>query len=235
MIASAASSPGMTDTRIAVRTPTTAMRARASRGPKIAPRLSIARSNPYARPYAPGGTTSASNAFRAGTLMPRAVHAPTRNTATCQMPVAAPIRLESTAVAVYPPTAVVRRRSGSSASAPPPSRAAPAAPSASPSINPSAAAGAPSVDVSRLGNSAVGTSWPTSDNRLARPMPATPCVSHFGCSSLLVSVSATPHVFKCRVLPRVGQAGCSDLAKRRASERVPTRDFRGLYHLIRFE
>ena len=49
-IAAAASSPGTTDTMIAVRTPTTPTSPSASSGPMIAPRLSIARSNPYARP-----------------------------------------------------------------------------------------------------------------------------------------------------------------------------------------
>jgi hypothetical protein len=65
--------------------------------------------------------------------------------ATCQTELAAPIRLDRMAVAVQPPTATLRRRCGSSASAPPPSLAAPARPSAAPSIAPSAAAGAPSV------------------------------------------------------------------------------------------
>jgi transcriptional regulator with XRE-family HTH domain len=49
-IAAAASSPGMTDSRIAVRTPTRATRPRASNGPTMAPRLSMVRSNPNARP-----------------------------------------------------------------------------------------------------------------------------------------------------------------------------------------
>src|SRR5262245_8533454 len=43
---------------------------------------------------------------------------------------------------------------------------------------PSAAAGACRVDVSRLGSSEVGISWPASESRLAVPMPATPGVSH---------------------------------------------------------
>ena len=46
MIATAASSPGMTDSPIAARIPTRPSRAMASSGPPIAPRLSMARSNP---------------------------------------------------------------------------------------------------------------------------------------------------------------------------------------------
>jgi hypothetical protein len=44
---------------------------------------------------------------------------------------------------------------------------APASPSATPSMVPSTAAGAPSVDVRKLGSSAVGISWPASARRLA--------------------------------------------------------------------
>jgi hypothetical protein len=54
----------------------------------------------------------------------------------------------------------------------------PASASLTPSINPSAAAGAPNVEVSRLGNNAVGTSCPTSAGRLAVPIRATPGVNH---------------------------------------------------------
>ena len=75
---------------------------------------------------------------------------------------------------MYPPTAVVLRRSGSSASAPPPSLATPPSPSASPSITPSAAAGAPSVLVRKAGSSAVGTSYPRSASRLEPPIATTP-------------------------------------------------------------
>jgi hypothetical protein len=46
------------------------------------------------------------------------------------------------------------------------------------SISPNAEAGAPSVEFKRLGNRAVGTSWPTSARKLAAPMPLTPGVSH---------------------------------------------------------
>ena len=45
-MAAAASSPGMIESRMALRTPTRATRPRASSGPPIAPRLSMARSNP---------------------------------------------------------------------------------------------------------------------------------------------------------------------------------------------
>ena len=47
-----------------------------------------------------------------------------------------------------------------------------------PSISPSAAAGAPSVVVTKLGSNAVGTSCPTSVRKLAAPIPPTPGVSH---------------------------------------------------------
>lgn len=146
----------------------------------IAPRLSIARSNPYARPYASAGTTSASNAFRAGTRNPRAVQAPARSTATCHTAVAGAIAADNTAVAVYPPTASVRRRCGSSANAPPPKRATPASASLTPSIAPNTDAGAPSVEVSSDGSNDVGISCPTSASRLAPPMPLTPGVSQAG-------------------------------------------------------
>ena len=99
-IASAASRPGTTLTSIALRVPTSATSPIASSGPPIAPRLSIARSNPYARPYASDGTTSASSALRAGTRSPRDDQAATRRAPTCQTPVVIPISDEKTAVAV---------------------------------------------------------------------------------------------------------------------------------------
>jgi hypothetical protein len=60
----------------------------------------MARSNPHARPYTAGGTISANRALRAGRRSPRAAQAPARSTATCQTVVAAPMRLERTAVVV---------------------------------------------------------------------------------------------------------------------------------------
>ena len=80
----------MTLSRIDVRTPTSATSPSASSGPPTAPRLSIARSKPYARPYALAGTTSASRAFRAGTRKPRAAHAPARSAPTCHTLVETP-------------------------------------------------------------------------------------------------------------------------------------------------
>jgi hypothetical protein len=76
----------------------------ASSGPPIAPRLSIACSNPYARPYTCARTTSASSALRAGTHSPHAVQAAARNTPACHGATAAPIAEDSTAVDTYPPT-----------------------------------------------------------------------------------------------------------------------------------
>ena len=70
---------------------------------------------------------------------------------------------------VYPPMAVVRRRWGSSANAPPASFATPAAASATPSISPNAAAGAPNVVLRKLGSSDVGISCPASEKKLATP------------------------------------------------------------------
>ena len=55
---------------------------------------------------------SASRASRAGTRSPGRPKAPARSTATCQTAVAAPIRLDRTAVVVEPPTARARRRPG---------------------------------------------------------------------------------------------------------------------------
>jgi hypothetical protein len=84
-----------------------------------------------------------------------------------------------------------------------PSLARPARPSATPSMIPSAAAGACSVDVSRLGSSEVGISWPASESRLAVPMPATPGVSH---CSRSVEGSVTAAVWPA-VSPRARQFG----------------------------
>ena len=84
-------------------------RAAARRSP---PRLSAARSNPYARPYASGETTSARIALRLGPRTPRAAQAPVRNTATCHGAVANPMLLDRTAVVTYPPTATLERRVG---------------------------------------------------------------------------------------------------------------------------
>ena len=67
-------------------------------------------------------------------------------------------------------------------------------------MRPSADAGAPRVDVSRLGNRAVGTSWPASARKLAAPMPVTPGVSQ---SPALSSVLATrPSLARPLLTPR---------------------------------
>jgi len=63
-------------------------------------------------------------------------------------------------------------------------RASPASASETPSVGPSADAGAPNVEVRTLGSSAVGISWPASDNKLAVPMPATSGLSQRAFSSL---------------------------------------------------
>ena len=91
---------------------------------------------------------------------------------------APPVAADSTAVVAYPPTATARRRLGSSARAPPSSRATPARASLTPSMTPNTDAGAPSVEVSKLGNNDVGTSCPASDKKLATPIPVTPGVNH---------------------------------------------------------
>jgi hypothetical protein len=63
-------------------------------------------------------------------------------------------------------------------------------------MTPSAAADPPSVDVIRLGSSAVGTSCPTSARRLAVPIQATPGVNHrgrvAGVCPVSISASVTP-------------------------------------------
>src|SRR3954452_19164097 len=121
---------------------------------------------------------SARSAFRDGPRTPRAAHPRERRTPTCHAAVATPISDERTAVVAYPPTAVARRLAGSSASGPPTTRAAPLAPSAIPSISPSAAAARdaprPSVSERNDGRSAVGTSCPRSESRLAAPIARTP-------------------------------------------------------------
>lgn len=71
----------------------------ASNGPTMAPRLSIVRSNPYARPYASAATTSANNALRAGTRSPRAAQAAPRRMPACTTEVVDPISADNTAVA----------------------------------------------------------------------------------------------------------------------------------------
>ena len=60
--------------------------------------------------------------------------------------------------------------------------------------SPSALAEAPRVVVRKLGRSAVGTSWPRSESRLATPIPRTPGVSHAvpAVSSAVGSVSTVP-------------------------------------------
>ena len=55
---------------------------------------------------------------------------------------------------------------------------------------PSADAGAPSVEVRRLGGSAVGISWPASAKKLAAPISATPGLSQ-AASTSLDSVTST--------------------------------------------
>ncbi len=85
---------------MAVRTPTTATSPSARSGPTIAPRLSIARSNPYARPNALSGTTSAISALRAGLRSPLVIQLPARRTPTCHAAVVTPMRALRTAVAV---------------------------------------------------------------------------------------------------------------------------------------
>src|SRR4029077_55958 len=52
-------------------------------GPRIAPSVSINRSSPNARPYAPGGTSAANKAFFAGERTPRPNHAAERPANTC--------------------------------------------------------------------------------------------------------------------------------------------------------
>ena len=78
----------MTESRIVVRIPTAATSASASSGPPIAPTLSIARSSPYARPYASGGATSASSALRAGPRRPRATQPAILRSPACHTAVA---------------------------------------------------------------------------------------------------------------------------------------------------
>src|SRR5271163_1302849 len=68
------------------------------------------------------------------------------------------------------------RNCGRSAIQPPANFAKLESPSETPSITPSANAGAPRL-ARNAGRIAVAASWPQSENRLARPMPRTPRVS----------------------------------------------------------
>src|ERR1700688_3181864 len=68
------------------------------------------------------------------------------------------------------------RSSGRSAIQPPANFGKLESPSETPSITPSAYAGAPRL-ARNAGRIAVAASWPQSENRLARPMPRTPRVS----------------------------------------------------------
>src|SRR5271154_3170344 len=68
------------------------------------------------------------------------------------------------------------RSVGRSAIQPPASFAKLESPSETPSITPSANAGAPRL-ARNAGRIAVAASWPQSENKLARPMPQTPFVS----------------------------------------------------------
>ena len=61
-----------------------------------------------------------------------------------------------------------------------------------PSISPSAEAGAFSVDVRNDGNSEVGTSCPTLDRKLAKPIPATPRLNQRGLPWPPAGPRATP-------------------------------------------
>ena len=97
-MASAANSPGTIENRIARRTPTMVTNINARSGPTMAPRLSAARSNPYARPYADGMHHVGQDRVREGPRIPRAAQAPVRSTPTCHAAVASPTALESTAV-----------------------------------------------------------------------------------------------------------------------------------------
>ena len=95
---------------------------------------------------------------------------------TCQTAVVTPISDEKTAVAGSRRARTRRRRRDRRRARRRRDGRRPR-PSATPSISPSAAAGAPSVEVRSDGSSAVGTSWPRSARRLAPPIPATPRVS----------------------------------------------------------
>ena len=78
-----------------------ATRASASSGPPIAPRLSIARSNPYARPYAAGGHDVGQERVARGDAQPaRRPRAARGGRRPATRRSATPISAEKTAVAV---------------------------------------------------------------------------------------------------------------------------------------
>ena len=90
----------MIESRIAVRTPTSATRRERQERPADRAEVVHRALEPIGAAVAAGGTTSASSALRDGTRSPRAAHAPARSTPTCQALVATPISPERTAVVV---------------------------------------------------------------------------------------------------------------------------------------
>src|ERR1700760_485333 len=126
-------------------------------GPAIAPIVSINRSNPNARPYAPGGTSAARSAFLAGDRTPRPSHASVRPNITSKAPVASPKDAVANAVTAYPNTASGFRAFNRSVKCPAASFVKLDRPSATPSITPSQAGPAP-ISAKNAGSTAVAVS-----------------------------------------------------------------------------
>ena len=158
-----------------MRTPTSPTSASASSGPKIAPRLSMARSKPC-RPYADAGTHPRGAHFataRAGRGSPRARSQQTGLPRGGRRP---DQRRQHRRDRGRPPR-VARRRRGRRRGRHRRAWRRPGEAVGDSSMSPSALAGAPSVEVRNVGSSEVGTSCPASESRLAAPIPLTPLVS----------------------------------------------------------
>src|SRR5580658_8141576 len=174
--ANPAARPGSRVQRKTPRAPSAPSNAVAHSGPSTAPIVSIARSNPNARPSCPGATAPASSVSRDGPRLPRPTHPSARITRIAgQLGAKAYANVESP-VAKYPMMPVGLRKRGRSAIQPPANFAKLESPSETPSITPSANAGAPRP-ARNAGRIAVAASWPQSEKRLASPMPSTPRVS----------------------------------------------------------
>src|ERR1700678_4436097 len=168
--------PGSNVQRKTPRAPSVPSNAVAHNGPSTAPIVSIARSNPNARPCCFGATQSASSVSRDGPRLPRPTQPRARISRIAGQVCAKAYANVESPVAKYPMMPVGLRHLGRSAIQPPASVAKLERPSETPSITPSANAGAPRL-ARNAGRIAVAASCPQSENRLARPMPRTPRVS----------------------------------------------------------
>src|ERR1700678_1876487 len=171
-----AMTPGSNVQRKTPRAPSVPSNAVAHNGPSTAPIVSIARSNPNAGLGCLGATQSPSSVSRDGPRLPRPTQPRARISRIAGQVCAKAYANVESPVAKYPMMPVGLRSLGRSAIQPPANFAKLDSPSETPSITPSANAGAPRL-ARNAGRIAVAASWPQSENRLAMPMPSTPRVS----------------------------------------------------------